>query len=191
MQAFGTWLRSGHRAMVPLIPFVINVALLAGPPGFRLGTELGYEHGLAGAPSHAILGSSQSVDLADGAVELAGGFRLAVGAMHPSPRGAAFVRSSVCARQDGYRPAIGLELELTAVPRSVPTSDEPEGSLTRAFAKARRDDVVRGAVVMAPARFQWEHVFVSVGTVRIVAPLRGTGLRFQMAFGFLELGWRL
>ena len=187
--------------MTPLIPLAVHLALLASPPaaadrsdrapGFRIGAEAGYERGLAGAPSYAVLGSSQALDLAGGLLELAGGFRLAMGAMNPSPRGAAFVRPSLCARQNAYRPAIGLELEITAVSRSVPASDEPEGSLTRTFAKTSRDDFLRGAVVMAPGRFQWEHVFLSVGSVRFVTPLREPGVRVQLAFGLLELGFRL
>jgi hypothetical protein len=74
---------------------------------------------------------------------------------------------------------------------AIPGSDEPEGSLTRAIARASRDDALRGAIVMSPARFQFSRVFVSVGSLRIITPLRVPGLRFDVAFGFIELGFRV
>jgi hypothetical protein len=161
-------------------------------PGLRLGTEVAYERGFAGAPSYGSVGWNQALDVASGALELAGGFRLAIGRMTPSPRGAAFVRSSLCARQGSYRPAIGLELEVTATARAVPASDEPQGSLTRAFARENADNVLRTAVVVAPARFQWRHLFLSVGGLRLIVPvLRDPGARAHLGVAFVDIGWRL
>jgi hypothetical protein len=156
----------------------------------RVGGGMGIEHGLAGGARHVFVGSELAIE-ATRAVEISTGGRVAFGAMSPSPRGAAFVRSSLVGRLGVFRPAVGVELELTAVPRATPRSDEPEGSLTRRF-EAANDDVLRVAVVAAPARFVGERLYVSIAGLRLATPAgRGAGLHVAIAVAILDVGLRL
>lgn len=187
-----SWRRLGRRGGPALAAFVLlGATAQAEPLRPRLDSELGYEPRVFGSPSYATVGLGAAL-VAPPALEAAAGVRAAFGAIEPSPGASAFVRVSLFATEASYRPAVGVELEATSATRPTPDGGYPPGALARAYGERNRDNVLRAALAVAAARWQWEHFFLSAASVRLATPLSAdAGRRVYVALTFVTVGWRL
>lgn len=156
----------------------------------RAEAQIGQEFVAFGTPSYTTLGVGGALELMAGAVELAGGIRLALGAIDPNPGASLFVRASLCAAQPGWwQPAVGFELELTSATQPDPQGEV--GSLERRYAAANHANHVRSAALASLLRFKGERLFVATGVLRVGTPLSAeVGRRVYWGLGLVDVGWR-
>jgi hypothetical protein len=65
-------------------------------------------------------------------------------------------------------------------------------SLTEAFHESSREQLLWTHVVLEPARFQWESLFIAAGAVALGTSLdEPAGVRVRLRFTLLRLGWVL
>jgi hypothetical protein len=151
--------------------------------------ELGYETGIWAAPRYWHVGAGAAVAATRG-VELSSGARLGLGGTLPSSSIAGFLRANLVATAGSYRPAIGTELEATSATDARPGPDNPPGSMARDYTARNGDNWLRLAVLASPARWQWEHLLLGIGSFKLGTPLSGqTGERVYLTLSFVTLGY--
>jgi hypothetical protein len=151
--------------------------------------ELGYETGIWAAPRYWHL-SAGAVVAATRGLEFASGARLGFGGTLPSPSIAGFLRASLIAVAGSYRPSIGTELEATSATDASPGPNNPPGSMARDYAERNGDNWLRLAAIASPARWQWEHLLLGLGSFKLGTPLSGqVGERVYLTLSFVTLGY--
>ena len=161
----------------------------AEPQGVRPSAEAGLGRDLAGASSHGFVGAVLDWPVLSRRFELGAGVRLLAGRIEPEPAFSGFLLGRVCAHHGAWRPASGVELELSTA-HSSSTPDEPPDSFTRAFNSTGRDEVLRAHLLIEPLRFEWKQLLFTVGAVRLGTPLDGdAGQRVRLSVTLLRLGW--
>jgi len=163
----------------------------AAGPSWRVSAEGGAERDLVSDKAHALLGVDLAIPLVGGRFEAMAGTRFVTGHVSPDPVAGLVIGLSVCARQDWYHPALGLEFEARMPYRSnsvVPPSD----SLIRAYESQNGDNAFFARVVIEPARASWGRLFLAAGSLRFGTPLGSdAGRRLQVGVTLLKLGFNL
>jgi hypothetical protein len=176
-------------ARLLLVAALLMVSERARADALRIDGDIGYETGIFGAPSFTMLGAGAAMTVMPG-LELAAGVRLGTGGTLPSPAIAGFARASLLAALEHYRPALGLELEATSATDAEPAANDPPGSMKRQLTSENRHNFLRVSVAACPARWQWRHAFVGLGSFRVGTPLSAQiGDRIYLAVWFVTVGY--
>lgn len=166
-----------------------STTALALPNPLRVEAELGEETGLYAVPSYHFLGMGAAATVVPG-LDVAAGARVGWGASLPTAALAGYARSTLFAVAGSYRPAVGLELEATSALSREPGADDPPGSMARRYAETNHENVLRLALIMSPARWEWGPTSVAVASLRLGTPLsRQCGERVYLAVFFVTLGY--
>jgi hypothetical protein len=172
-----------------LASLALPVAARAAPDPRRAEVEFGSESGIWSAPGYMFFGAGAAYLPAPG-IEVGGGVRLGFGGTLPRPVAAGYARTSLVANAGSYCPALGLEFELTSASDVEPRPDDPPGSMSRTYSRRNARNSARLAVVASPARWQWDHLYLGIGSLSI-----GTGLssemgdRLYVGFALFQLGY--
>jgi hypothetical protein len=181
--------RALHLAKLVVVAMAVEAPGQARADALRIDGEIGYETGIFGAPSYTMLGAGAAATVMPG-LELAAGARLGAGGTLPALAVAGFARASLLATLGRYRPAFGIELEATSATDAEPAADDPPGSMKRQLTSENRHNFLRVSAVACPARWQWQHAFVGVGSFRVGTPLSAQiGDRIYLAVWFATVGY--
>jgi hypothetical protein len=155
----------------------------------RAAGDVGVGRDLVGGVGHGFVGATLAVPLLARRLEIGGGLRLFMGGMETRVAVAGVVQGRLCVHRGAWSPALGAELELGNA-RAQDPPEEPPDSFVRDFTAAGREHALRAYVLLEPARFEWDRLQLTLGSLRLGTPIDGGAGRYvRVSLGLVRIGW--